>query len=488
MKNVKTKTKIGILIVILLCLLFGACFLLSACSWNTVSVVDIEYAGENGDYIIYTIYYSDGTTSSLSVKNGEDGQSITLKELYDAFVDAGYEGDYATFLAQYVEENVDTSSTITSTQANIYSALNSVVSIYAAFEENVSTSSIFRSTSKYYQVYTGAGVIYYMDEEVSYIITNSHVITSYESTNSNKLPEEVMIYPYGYTPTVKGNVVYLDIDGTKTEYYANLPTMSGGISATVIGYSVDYDLAVLEVSTSDLLSYNSDACAVAIADGYTLAEEVYAIGNPLSSGISVTSGIVSVVSEEISISNMPADNQTHTYRVMRIDAAVYGGNSGGGLFNSSGELVGIVNAGATAGDNYSFALPIDSVVPVVDNLIYYYKTTNSAVYSTTAITMEDLGVTSLTDKYVDFDETTGELIYNVVVGSGSGILYNSGLQEGDIISSIIIDNVETEITHSYQLDDLLLTVRADSIITFVITRNGVTGTTVTIDMREYNLI
>ena len=73
----------------------------------------------------------------------------------------------------------------------------------------------------------------------------------------------------------------------------------------------------------------------------TVGERVNAIGNAAGGGISVTEGILSVDSEIISVKD---DDIVQSYRVMRVDAAINSGNSGGGLFDSSGELIGIVNA------------------------------------------------------------------------------------------------------------------------------------------------
>lgn len=75
----------------------------------------------------------------------------------------------------------------------------------------------------------------------------------------------------------------------------------------------------------------------------TVGDSVIAIGNPNAGGIAVTQGILSMESEYITMT--AADNvSTVQIRVMRVDAAINGGNSGGGLFNDSGELIGIVNA------------------------------------------------------------------------------------------------------------------------------------------------
>lgn len=484
-KNIKRVILLLLLAFILPCLLF-----LGGCA--EVYVSSIEYTGVNGNTSIYTVKYSDGRTSTISVENGKDAE-ITLRDIFEACVDAGIyqtnsDENYKEFLKAYIATNNE--EDLTPTKLNIYSAMNNSVSIYTAFHVRDS----YETVNKYgmtlphyyngYEIYAGSGVVYKMETEYSYIITNSHVVTCYTSTDANKLPEEIMLYPYGYENSTyyirDSKVIYGD--EAEGEYYYTAYEFDGGVSATCVAYSVDHDLALVKVKTADLLAMNKDACEATFATDYSLLDEVYAIGGPSGFGISVTKGIVSVCSEEIDIDEMPADNMVHTYRVMRIDNAIYGGNSGGGLFNTKGELVGIINAGSNSGDNWSYALPIDMVKPCVENLL-----ANGVRYSVKAFTVKDMGAT-LKDVYADFDETTGKLSYNVtVVGLSNGVLFNSGLQVDDIITGVIIDNSnEYKITASYQIDDLLLKVRTNSKLTFKVTRNGVEDVAVNVNVEGVN--
>ena len=116
-----------------------------------------------------------------------------------------------------------------------------------------------------------------------------------------------------------------------------------GISAEYIGGSLTYDIAVLKITDSEIYS-ESIAKKAELADRTVFAgETAIAIGNPEADGISSTVGVVSVDSEYLTMTG--ADDVTEvTFRVMRIDTAVNSGNSGGGLFNDQGELIGIVNA------------------------------------------------------------------------------------------------------------------------------------------------
>ena len=106
------------------------------------------------------------------------------------------------------------------------------------------------------------------------------------------------------------------------------------------GNNTNSDLAVLRVSDEALSG--SDALAAEYADA-VVGEQAYAIGNAEGDGISVTRGVVSVLSEQITIS--AADEWTQiSFDALRTDAAINQGNSGGGLFNERGELLGIVTA------------------------------------------------------------------------------------------------------------------------------------------------
>ena len=104
-------------------------------------------------------------------------------------------------------------------------------------------------------------------------------------------------------------------------------------AANLVGTDPDTDLAVLKIEASGLTP-----AVLGSSDDLVVGETAVAIGNPLGElGGTVTSGIISALSREVTI-----DNQTMT--LLQTNAAINPGNSGGGLFNSNGELVGVVNA------------------------------------------------------------------------------------------------------------------------------------------------
>ena len=129
----------------------------------------------------------------------------------------------------------------------------------------------------------------------------------------------------------------------------NVTTFDGAeFTASVVGSYEDGDIAVLKIGAEGL-----QAAVLGDSDNIQLAETVYAVGNPggTLSG-SITDGIISATSRTISISiessanpyGLGINNRTVSLDVLQTNAAVSPGNSGGGLFNAQGELIGIVNA------------------------------------------------------------------------------------------------------------------------------------------------
>lgn len=467
----KIKTKFKVFLMILL--LIPCIFLFSACSQEPY-VIKIERTETVGNYETYTITYSDGSTSNFSIENGsdgEDGKDLTIESIFEYCVSQGMyeESEFSKFLKDYLSIEYGE----TDYQLATNKAMLSAVSVYV--EHPTYSLNRYGHLAPDSLISCGAGVIYQMDDEYSYIITNYHVVYYSSSMTADKIGENIYIYQYG----VDEDIVKYE-DSYNNDGYPLVEFNGGAVKCEYIGGSMNYDIAVLRVSTQDLLSNNPDARAVDIADGYSVAETAIAIGNPEGEGISVTKGIISVDSEYLTMEG--ADEQTIiTFRVMRIDAAVNGGNSGGGLYNSNGELIGIVNAKAiyssdnTPLDNYAYALPIDNVTKVTDNIIYNFTTTNSA----TDVVKLDLGIT-ITSQNSKATYSSGKLTISddAVITDVSSTSIGS-FQEGDIIKSIQINDTTYEITRAFQFDDLLLTVReGDDIIIKLMRDNTETNITI----------
>lgn len=455
---------------LLLILIMPCIFLFNACSFfadNTIYVTDIVQ-GETVDGVTsYTIIYSNGKTSLFSVNNGKDGENgkdLTIESI-KAYCEAN-KIDFNSFLKEYL--------TIVEEQQSVQDASNiaiqSAVTIWCEFP-------IISGYQKYNKLACGAGVIYKMEDEVSYILTNYHVIYWYGCETENDFAKNVTLFQYGTSETVYNT--NLTENGYPVYQYGD-----GAVNAEVVGGSMQYDLALLKVNTADLLKYNEHAKAVTIADGYELGETAIAIGNPECEGFSVTSGIISVESEELTM-YAADDIHTYDYRVIRIDTAVNGGNSGGGLFNINGELIGIVNAKAIASeiDNIAFAIPFDNAVAVAENLLYYHQKSPTKIAT---VKFLNLGITySAENSRAVYNPTTNRTIIkeDVVVDMlTAGYASNLHIYIGDIITKISINGVEHNITRTFQIEDLMLTVREDDKVVITITRNKATqdlGSTIT---------
>lgn len=337
-------------------------------------------------------------------------------------------------------------------------ALLSSVSVDCTF--NVTTtvsggifggSTTSKTTQKYY---SGAGVIYDIDKNTgsAYIITNYHVVHLAGSDTANDISDKIEIYLYGQE--------YKD--------YA--------IGAKYIGGSMNYDIAVLKVDGSDVLR-ESNAVAATFADsnGVSVLDTAIAIGNPTSGGISATVGAVNIESEEITMTALDGNGNIEL-RVMRTDAAVNGGNSGGGLFNGDGELIGIVNAKMSSNgvENIGYAIPSNVAKYVADNIIHYdgIDANNDSVYRLL------VGVSvSISRAYTEYDTETGrvrrleEVQISAVTAGGAS---DGKLAKGDVVNSVTIDGVKYDIVRTYNVVDVMLTARQSSTVVFNVTRSGET--------------
>ena len=135
-------------------------------------------------------------------------------------------------------------------------------------------------------------------------------------------------------------------------------------NAVIVGSDEASDLAVLKISTDEELTYVNQGHSADLVAG----EQVVAIGNPLGMlGGSVTVGYISATER-----NFVTEDGT-TMTLIQTDAAINSGNSGGGLFNLAGELIGIVNSkySASGVEGLAFAIPIDSAYPVQLDLMEY---------------------------------------------------------------------------------------------------------------------
>ena len=278
------------------------------------------------------------------------------------------------------------------------------------------------------------------------------------SNTSNHISDEIFVYLYGL----------------ENDAYA--------IPATYVGGSSNYDIAVLYVENSPVLQ---NAMATGAAAAVSLGQEMdirpgmttIAIGNPSASeadlgGISVTQGIVSVASEYITVnaSDTVAGIQL---RVIRTDTPVNSGNSGGGLFNLQGQLVGIVNAKLSSSDleNIGYAIPVGVVRAVADNIIdHCFGTENQSVLRCM------LGITVSTGALsTSYDSENGTLIQTetvIIQELRAGSLADGILQAGDVLLSATVSDRKVEISRQHHIIDFMLDVRIGDVVSFTVLRDG----------------
>ena len=299
-------------------------------------------------------------------EDGKDAPAITVQELYEQAKLENPELTYEEFCQQIGITNFGHNDV-----EMIANNIMSVVEIYCGWTKTTTVGGLLAREEVDYSMSTGSGVIVNLDKEKgnALVITNYHVLYNKDSDAKGICRDRDM---------------RLYLHGAVINFYADSITgfNDGGadaMMATYVGGSMDYDVALLRIENSDYLK-KSCATEAKIGDSERAVEgeKVFAIGNPDGAGISVTSGILSVKSEYIDIEAIDERDvdgkigtDTVSYRVMRTDAAINGGNSGGALFNAKGELIGITNAKSvgTDKDDMGYALPIYDVVAVANNIL-----------------------------------------------------------------------------------------------------------------------
>ena len=300
------------------------------------------------------------------------------------------------FTGGYIASNLHSSGSVTVNQVtgktSGSSKVNDVSDIASKCGPSVveiTTESVSNGNSIYGQYISegaGSGIVYSKD---GYIVTNNHVIEGASS---------------------------ITVTTTDGKEYA----------ATLVGSDSDSDLAVLKIDASNLTPVTlGDSSSLEVGD------IAIAIGNPLGElGGTVTEGIISALDRQVEI-----DNTTMT--LLQTDASISPGNSGGGLFDANGNLIGIVNAKYSSSSSSSngsvegigFAIPINSVTDVINELITNGKVTNRAALN---VSLYDYTEGS-SNYYVDEGAQAGCYIVQVVSG---GAADKAGLQKGDRIVSI----------------------------------------------------
>lgn len=320
---------------------------------------------------------------------------------------AGSGGSNGTVLYQSVER------TPTSTGTTDGMSISDVVNQVADSVVEITTEQVVRNNYFAQQIESGAGSGVIISED-GYIITNNHVIEG------------------------ASNITVTLHD--KTQY-----------TATLVGTDVATDIAVLKIDATGL-------SPAVMGDSSTLAvgETAIAIGNPLGSlGGTVTNGIISALDRDITV-------EGQTMRLLQTNAAISPGNSGGGLFNGNGELIGIVNAksGESNSEGLGFAIPINTAKQVAEDLINAGYVTGRPALGVTVV-----NVTDAQTAYYYGVNSLGVYIAEVNPGSGAE---KAGLQKGDRI--VIIDG--KEVAQNSDVSGALQDKQVGDVVNLQIARDG----------------
>jgi len=278
----------------------------------------------------------------------------------------------------------------------------------------VTYTNFFGMTSS--SAVSGSGFII---SEDGYVLTNYHVIS------------------YAY----EGNSVATVIthDGTRYE-------------AEVVGVEAGNDIAVLKIEASGL-----SPVSFGDSDKLKVGDTVYPVGNPLGElEFSMSTGHVSALDRYIT-----TDDSGDSINMFQIDAAVNSGNSGGPVYDSRGQVIGIVTAkyADTGVEGLGFAIPINDAVSIADDLINKGYVTGKAYMGIQV----DQRYNSMYSQY--YGMPMGAYVYYVEAGSCSD---TAGIRAGDIITSLGGEPVE-----SYtDLTKLIKQYRAGDTVELIIYRAG----------------
>lgn len=297
---------------------------------------------------------------------------------------------------------------------NINSINKSIKAIVGISKLKQSGSSIFVNNAEQ-KLGLGSGVII---TDNGYILTNQHVAGNKYSSCYVTLDD---------ANTYEGNVIWAD---------SNI------------------DLAIVKINKASL-----EYLKLGDSDDLTLAQDVYAIGNPLGLEFqkTVTKGIISSLNRTIKIEE---ENQNvYMEDLIQTDATINEGNSGGALINSAGELIGINSVKISNAEGIGFAVPVNIVKPIINKLINNGKFDEAwlGIY----------GYDKEAIRYLNSDIKIESGIYVAQIAV-EGPLVNLDIQEGDIITQID----DTKVNKMNELKKYIYHKSPNDMVKLKIQRNG----------------
>lgn len=262
------------------------------------------------------------------------------------------------------------------------------------------------------------------------------------------------IYPIGSGAIISQDGYILTNDHVAGNAFEAVITMTDGseYKATIVGTDPASDITLLKINAENLpfIEFGD-------SDDILIGEWVIALGNPfglfnVNDKPTVTVGVVSA-----SGMNLGKVNGRYYYDMLQTDAAINGGNSGGALINSIGEMIGmntlIFTAQGSSGNvGVGFAIPINKIIKVVDELKKHGKVDRD-FWTGLQIQMISKSIA----RYYNLENTKGVIVTNVESGSPSD---EAGFEAGDVIVQvnryrIEDDNALIHLLNNFQSDDIL---------------------------------
>ena len=388
--------------------------------WRRVALVAlclVMCVAISGLSVFIGFYYARNWAGLDGNAAGNGGNYVTGTETgrnanataYDAGSAAAYDYDDAT-----LDKN-DGSTLAGSRNGSAGDTVMTTIEVVAAVKDSVVEITTKTTSSRgVISAGAGSGVIIHAD---GIIVTNNHVIEGVSTI---------------YVRLTNGHTYEAYLRGTDEEN----------------------DIAVIKIEPRETLTVAKLGYSGALA----LGEEVIAIGNPLGElGGTVTNGIISALEREVEVEGV-------VMTLLQTNAAINAGNSGGGLFNMAGELIGVVNAkyAAEGVEGLGFAIPIDTATVSINALLQYGYIPGRPSLGVTVQDKKGINYIYSCPYVYDPGETglqSGDYILSI---DGVSLLVNDGSSPTETLASIIRqhaigDTVKLHIYRNKQEMDVYVT-------------------------------
>ena len=318
-------------------------------------------------------------------------------------------------VVQEVQRNTSTDASNTGSTDGTSMTMQQIAAVASPSVVAITTEQMSSSQTWFggYYVQSGAGSGIIVSQD-GYILTCAHVVSGATS-------------------------VKVQLNGSDQSY-----------DATVVGVDSTSDIAVLKIDATGLTP-----AVIGDSDKLAVGETTVAVGNPLGTlSNTVTQGIVSALNRQVTVED---NNMT----LIQTDTSISPGNSGGGLFNANGELIGVVNAKSSysEAEGIGFAIPINTAMDIAQQLIE-----NGAVARPVlGVSILDIQDSSTAQQYGV--SALGVYVADVTKGSGAEA---AGVQRGDRI--IAID--DTAVSSTSTVKSYLADKQVGDTVTLQVERDG----------------